>query len=76
MLLIYIKDSFMKYNVYGIMTASVFLGEYEAEDSEAAIELAEKDKQADWNPCLCHQCAGDIELGEVNDVQAVECIVE
>jgi len=62
----------MKYNVYGIMTASIFLGEYEAVDTESAVELAEKDSQADWTPCLCHHCSEEIELGEVYDTQVVE----
>ena len=54
------------------MTASVHLGDYEAESEEAAAELAENDSKADWIPTLCYQCASDVELSEVHDVQVVK----
>ena len=62
----------MKYKVYGIMTASVLLGEYEANSKEEAEEMAENDKTADWYPTLCHQCADDIELSDIYKVEISE----
>jgi len=61
-----------KYRVYGLMTASVLLGEYEAEDSEAAIKLAEEDDNANWMPTICHQCSHEVELNEIYETDAVE----
>ena len=64
--------SMKKYRVYGLMTASVLLGEYEAEDSEAAIKLAEEDDNANWMPTICHQCSREVELNEIYETDAVE----
>lgn len=61
-----------KYIVYGIVSASVVLGEYAAESKEAALEMAEKNQEANWNPTLCHQCSGEIEIGDVYDTQVEE----
>ena len=61
-----------KYRVYGIMTASVFLGEVEAECQEQAIERAESNGDLNWNPQLCHQCSDEVELGEVYEIQVEE----
>ena len=61
-----------KFRVYGIMTASSLVGEYEVETKEKVIEKVEKDKESDWYRSLCHQCAGDIELGEIYELQAEE----
>ena len=59
----------MKYRVYGIITASVLLGEYDTDSKEKAEKMAEEDAKADWNPSLCHQCSEEVELGGVNSVQ-------
>lgn len=59
-----------KYRVYSIATASVFLGEFEAEDEREAKEKAVKENPP--HNSLCHQCAGEIELGEFYDEQAEE----
>lgn len=59
-----------KYRVYSIATASVFLGEFEADTKEKAMEIA-----ANENPphhSLCHQCAGEIDLGDFYEEQAEE----
>ena len=61
-----------RYSVYGIMTASVHLGDYEAESEAMADVLAENDNEADWTPCLCYHCASKIELGEIYDTQIVK----
>jgi len=58
-----------KYRVYGVMTASAVIGEYEANDEEEARELADMDKQAGWHPSVCHQCAGTIDLGDIYESQ-------
>ena len=61
-----------KYNVYGIMTASILIGTYEAENKEAAIDMANDDKMGNWNPSLCHHCAGEIDLSDINKTQTDE----
>jgi hypothetical protein len=61
-----------KYRVYAIASASWVLGEYEAESKEAAIEMSEQDDDADYYVGLCHQCAGDVELGDAYEFQAEE----
>jgi hypothetical protein len=61
-----------KYSVYGIISASVFLGEYEAESKEEAVKMAEENRNANWHPTLCWQCAGEVELGDVYDTQVEE----
>jgi len=62
----------MKYRVYGIMTASVQLGEYEASSAEEAKEMAEKDSSANHYPSLCYQCAGEVDLTDVYELQTEE----
>lgn len=62
----------MKYNVFGIMTASTLLGVYEADSKEEAEEKAEKDPEANYNPGLCWHCSNDIELNEVYELQIKE----
>ena len=57
-----------KYSVIGIISASIYIGEYEAESEEAAEEMAEKDENANWSPSICHQCSGEVEVGDVYKV--------
>lgn len=52
-----------KYRVYNIATAAYLVGEYEAETREAAEAMADAEPQNE-EPCLCHHCAGEVELGE------------
>jgi len=59
-----------KYAVYGLMTASVKIGVYEAENKEDAIKKADKDSNANWMPSLCWQCAGEVELGDIYETEA------
>lgn len=59
-----------RFRVYAIMTASKFLGEYEAETASEASDMAEK--EADVWVSLCHQCAGEVDLGDVHDFQVEE----
>ena len=59
-----------KYAVWGIMTASIKIGEYEAENEQEARDMADNDKDADWYPTLCHQCAKGIDLSDIYETQA------
>lgn len=59
-----------KFAVYSTTTATVFLGEFEAPDKDAAIG-----KALEENPphvSLCHQCSGEVELGDFLDEHAEE----
>ena len=49
-----------KYTVYGIFTATKCFGEFEAENEEAAIEMASCSEEN--HASLCHQCSREIEL--------------
>lgn len=62
----------MKYSVYGIMNASVHIGDYEADSKEQAEEMANDDQDADWYPCLCHQCSTELEVDDINEVVVYE----
>lgn len=42
-----------KYHVYGKVTGTTYVGEYEADTPEAAIKMAETDVDVG----LCHRCA-------------------
>lgn len=60
-----------KYRVYGIFTATKFLGEFDADSEEAAEDMAaDCDKN---HASLCHQCTSDIEL---DDIMASRFFVE
>ena len=61
-----------KYIVYGLISASKKIGEYEAKSEEEAIEMAEKDKNANWDYSICHQCSSEIEIGDMYEVHAEE----
>ena len=58
-----------KYRVYGVLTGSVYIGEYEAENESAAEDMANEDKEANWMPSLCYQCSGEVEIGDIYEVQ-------
>ncbi|MAK54693.1 MAG: hypothetical protein CML17_02380 [Pusillimonas sp.] len=60
------------FRVYGVATASKFIGEYEASTKEEAIEMAENDDGADFYGSLCHQCASEFEVGDIYECQADE----
>ena len=63
-----------KYSVWGLVSASVDLGTYEAESKEAAEKMAEENNEVDWNPQVCWQCSNAIELGDVYDVTVDEVV--
>ena len=56
----------MKYRCYAIYTASKYLGTV---DANSEIEAEAKGEELDCYPSLCHQCAGEIELGDAYEVQ-------
>lgn len=60
----------MKYQVFGVLSASIFIGEYEADSKEDAIDKANEDKKANWHPRICHHCSRNISIGDINDVEA------
>jgi len=61
-----------KYSVYGIMTASVLIGEYEAENALEAEAKCNDDEEAEWMPSICYQCSRKIDLGEIYKTEVVE----
>ena len=61
-----------KYQVVGLIDASVQLGEYEANSQEEAIRKAEFDQTANWHPTLCQQCSKDIDISDIYDVRAYD----
>lgn len=51
-----------KFSVYGTFTATKYLGDFEADTQEQAIELA---LDSDTNHAsLCHQCAREIDMDD------------
>ena len=59
-----------KFSVYGLVSATVSFGEYEADTEAQAIALAEDDDNSNFNPTLCHQCSDEVDLGDVYEVKA------
>jgi hypothetical protein len=55
-----------RWNVYGAVTGSKYLGQFEADTEEEAIAKAEDSDQTYVS--LCHQCSdqcGDPEIGKI-----------
>ena len=61
-----------KFTVYGVATATIAVGKYEAANKEEALEMANKDENANWCPSLCWQCANEVEIGDVYEEEVVE----
>jgi hypothetical protein len=59
-----------KFNVYGVVTGTKFLGVYEADTKEAAIEAAINGDNAFVS--LCHQCNDECEDPEIASAVAEE----
>lgn len=57
-----------KFSVYGKVVGTKWIGEYDAPDAEAAIQMAEKDAHSS----MCHQCSRECEDPEVEDLVAEE----
>jgi len=58
-----------KFRVYGIITASTCIGEYDAETAEEAEKMAWEDA---GYPSICYQCSKEIDLGEIYELQVEE----
>lgn len=56
-----------KWSVYGKVVASTYIGEFEAETKEEALDKAGKEAHVS----VCHQCSRKIEDPEVTDMTAV-----
>lgn len=59
-----------KYTVIGLVSASIVVGEYEANSENEAIEKANNDPQANCNTTLCNQCSRTIDIGDVYELRA------
>jgi hypothetical protein len=57
-----------RYRVSGTVIASKYLGEFEADTEEEAIEMALSSENAYVS--LCHQCSGECENPEIHDANA------
>lgn len=57
-----------KFTVTGIVSGGKYLGEFEAETAEAAVEMALASDAASCS--LCHQCANQVEDPEIQDAFA------
>lgn len=54
----------MRYNVYGIVTGTKYIGEFEAASKEEAVEIALQSKNNNFH--LCCECSGNVELDEMS----------
>lgn len=58
----------MKYHVTGVVTGSKYLGLFEANSEEEAIELAMESEAA--HVSLCNQCSDECEDGQIEEAIA------
>lgn len=58
-----------RYRAFGILDASKYLGEFEAENKKQAEEIAWNSKEQYVS--ICHNCSNKIDLGDM-----IEVIVE
>jgi hypothetical protein len=56
------------YRVVGTVTASKYLGEFEADSEEEAIEMALNSEEAYVS--MCHQCSSNCEDPEIHEASA------
>lgn len=57
-----------KFRVWGKVVGSKYLGEFEAATKKKAEEMALESEEASVR--LCHQCSGECEDAEIDDVSA------
>lgn len=57
-----------KYRVYGVVKATKYVGEYEAETEDDAKDLAWGDAYVS----VCHQCSREIEDPEIEELVVEE----
>lgn len=61
----------MKYEVWIKGVWHKYIGTVEADNEDAALELADNHPEL-ITPYLCHQCSGEIELSDIDDVSVEE----
>lgn len=59
-----------KFAVYGVATASKFLGYFEAENEQQAKEMASESDE--YYISLCHHCSRGLDIGDFYEEQAEE----
>lgn len=64
------KEPLRRYRITAAVTGSKYCGEVEARTREEAIEIAEK--ELDYSPSLCHQCAEECEDAMIDELFAEE----
>jgi len=52
-----------KYRAYGVLDATKYLGEFEADNKEKAEEMAEESDSQ--HVFLCHHCSSQFDLGDM-----------
>ena len=57
-----------KFHIYGTVVGGKYIGEYEVETEEQAIEIAWKDARVS----LCHACSPECEDPEITELHADE----
>lgn len=61
-----------KYNVYGSVSGTKYLGQIEAESMEQATKIAWDGRRIALSVDLCHQCARECENAEITDIEVEE----
>ena len=63
-----------QYKIYGIASAFKILGVIEAPSKEDAIEIAWTDDllRDEWYMSLCHQCANELDIGDIYELDAFQ----
>lgn len=53
-----------KFSVFGVVSATKYIGEYEAETKEEAEQMAWDDAYVS----ICHQCSSEVEDPEITEL--------
>ncbi|UUZ85641.1 hypothetical protein LJK88_20350 [Paenibacillus sp. P26] len=59
-----------KYRVYAVVTATKYMGEFEAESKEEAEQMAWESDKAYVS--VCHQCARNVDSPEIDRMEVEE----
>lgn len=57
-----------KYSIYGVVAATKYIGEYEANSKEEAEEMAWQDAHVS----VCHQCANEVDGADITELVVEE----
>lgn len=60
----------MRFRIYGIISASKYIGEVEANTKEEAEEKAWSHEN--MGCCVCHQCTSEVEDPEILEIELEE----